>query len=62
MSSGIVPKSISKEEDVTLSVPSYLKPGDILFCDVKPEIASYLNNIGIGFFSWSGRSNDHCAM
>jgi len=51
LSIGLKSTSINNEDNaVPLSVPSYLKPGDILFCDVKPEIINYLNNFGIGFF------------
>jgi cell wall-associated NlpC family hydrolase len=44
-------------------IPSYLKPGDILFCDVKPKIVDKLKNIGIdSLININGFSNDHCAM
>jgi len=42
------------------SLLSRLHVGDILFCDMKPEIASKLENIGLGFLGgWRGRSNEH---
>jgi PKD repeat protein len=47
------------------SIPSYLKVGDILFCDVKPKIVEYLRNIDPDPYSYidvPGFSNDHCAM
>ena len=43
-------------------IPSYLKKGDILFCDVKQEINDLLYNIGLPSIGNRGFSNDHCAM
>jgi len=40
-----------------LSIPSYLKKGDILFCDIKPIWCKFF-----GFNGNKGYSNDHCAM
>jgi len=43
-------------------IPTYLKPGDIVFCDVKPKINEYLNKIGLWSIGNYGFSNDHCAL
>ncbi|MFE3845301.1 hypothetical protein ACFL1L_00375 [Thermoplasmatota archaeon] len=48
-----------------LSVPPYLKKGDLLFCDVKPDFISKLEEYNITYYQpymRSGLSNDHVAM
>jgi PKD repeat protein len=47
----------------TDSLPSHLKVGDIMFCDIKPEILKKIEPIGLGlFFGMPGHANDHRAM
>jgi len=48
-----------------LSVPPYLKKGDLLFCDFNPDFTSKLDEYNITYhqpYSKSGFSNDHVAM
>ncbi|MFE3845601.1 PKD domain-containing protein [Thermoplasmatota archaeon] len=50
------------DSNLITQIPSYLKKGDILFCDVKQEINDLLYNIGLPSIGNRGFSNDHCAM
>lgn len=53
----------NRESVITDSLPAYLKVGDIMFCDIKPEILKKIEPIGLGlFFGMPGHANDHCAM
>ena len=48
-----------------LSAPSYLKKGDLLFCDFDPDFISKLDRYNIVYhqpYSRYGFSNDHVAM
>jgi uncharacterized protein YycO len=46
-------------------VPSYLKKGDLLFCDINPKTVEMFSDLNIktyNFIELYGFSNDHCAM
>lgn len=45
-----------------LSVPSYLKKGDLLFCDINTDFISKFNNSYNRLYPINGYSNDHVAM
>jgi len=48
-----------------LSVPPYIKKGDLLFCDVNPDFMSKLDEYNITYhhpYMRSGFSDDHVAM
>jgi hypothetical protein len=48
-----------------LSVPSYLKKGDLLFCDFNPDFIKLIEKLNINIFDphiISGSNNDHVAI